>query len=62
MGTRRLSIGCTFVQWSQLPVHAVFQVEPVLDGIATIRTRSGSAIPPSRRGPIATSTATGAAG
>ena len=21
MGTRRLSLGCTFVQWSQLPVH-----------------------------------------
>ena len=37
MGTRRLSLGCTFVQWSQLPVHAVFQVEPVLDQIATIK-------------------------
>ena len=37
MGTRRLRLGCTFVQWSQLPVHAVFQVEPVLDLIATIK-------------------------
>ena len=37
MGTRRLNLGCTFVQWSQVPVHAVFQVEPVLDGIATIK-------------------------
>ena len=37
MGTRRLSLGCTFVQWSQLPVHAVFQVEPVLDQIAVIK-------------------------
>ncbi len=36
MGTRRIDIGCTFVQWSQRPVHAVFQVEPVLGGIATI--------------------------
>jgi transglutaminase-like putative cysteine protease len=37
MGTRRLSLGCTFVQWSQIAVHAVFQVEPVLDQIATIK-------------------------
>ncbi|HEY5784442.1 MAG TPA: transglutaminase family protein [Microlunatus sp.] len=37
MGTRRLSLGCTFVQWSQLPVHTVFQVEPVLDQIAIIK-------------------------
>ncbi len=36
MGTRRIDLGCTFVQWSQRPVHAVFQVEPVLGDIATI--------------------------
>ena len=36
MGTRRLQLGCTFVQQSQFPVHTVFQVEPVLDLIATI--------------------------
>ncbi|MFT4166545.1 MAG: transglutaminase family protein [Microlunatus sp.] len=36
MGTRRLQLGCSFTQHSQVPVHAVFQVEPVLDGIAAI--------------------------
>ena len=30
--TRRLSIGCTFVQVAQQPTESVFQVEPVLGG------------------------------
>lgn len=37
MAHRRLSLGCTFIQWSQIPVHTVFQVEPVLDYVATIK-------------------------
>jgi transglutaminase-like putative cysteine protease len=37
MGTRRLNLGCTFVQWSQVEVPAVLQVEPVLDHLATIK-------------------------
>lgn len=45
MGTRRIDIGCTFVQWSQRPVHAVFQVEPVLGGIATISDEEWSSDP-----------------
>lgn len=45
MGTRRIDLGCTFVQWSQRPVHAVFQVEPVLGGIATITGEEWSSDP-----------------
>lgn len=37
MDTRNLRLGCTFVQWSQIPVPAVFQVEPVLNRVAVIK-------------------------
>src|SRR5690242_16688680 len=45
MATRRLNLGCTFIQWSQIPVHAVFQVEPVLDHVATIKDEEWSIDP-----------------